>query len=82
YGILLHYPGQHMLRLKQSHNPHNLLSKAKKDCVATEKPRAHVYMPPELLVPVEVPIGVLKSFYLLPSLMHRLVGVPDAGHST
>ena len=37
-----------------------------------QKPRNYVHMPPELLVNIDIPIDVLKSFYLLPSLMHRL----------
>jgi len=32
----------------------------------------NVHMPPELLIPVDVPVDVLKSLYLLPSLMHRM----------
>lgn len=32
----------------------------------------HVRMPPELVAHIDIPINVLKSFYLLPSLMHRL----------
>ncbi|KAL7001836.1 Endoribonuclease Dicer 3a [Sarracenia purpurea var. burkii] len=40
--------------------------------VVVKKPQNHVHMPPELLVSIDAPIGVLKSFYLLPSLMHRL----------
>ncbi|CAL9102191.1 unnamed protein product [Musa textilis] len=32
----------------------------------------HVHMPPELLVDIDVPYEVLKSFYLLPSLMYRV----------
>ena len=40
--------------------------------MVVKKPQTHVHMPPELLVSVDVPIGVVKSFYLLPSLMHRL----------
>lgn len=32
----------------------------------------HVQMPPELLATMDIPITVVKSFYLLPSLMHRL----------
>lgn len=32
----------------------------------------HVHMPPELLVTMDVPRSVIKSMYLLPSLMHRL----------
>ncbi|KAK1269817.1 hypothetical protein QJS04_geneDACA022123 [Acorus gramineus] len=57
YGIVLQHPEQPLLRLKQSHNPHNLLFSR---------------MPPELLVHVDVSVDVIKSFYLLPSLMHRL----------
>lgn len=38
----------------------------------SDKPQNHVLMPPELLVHIDVPIDVLKSFYLLPSLMHRM----------
>ncbi|KAF8393640.1 hypothetical protein HHK36_021886 [Tetracentron sinense] len=86
YGIGLMHPGQPLLLLKQSHNPHNLLlgksmceggSSCKKTLEAgpnmvVEKPQNHVHMPPELLVSIDVSIHVLKSFYLLPSLMHRL----------
>lgn len=37
-----------------------------------KKPQMHAHMPPELLVSINVPRAVLKSLYLLPSLMHRL----------
>ncbi|KAF5179568.1 Endoribonuclease dicer-like protein [Thalictrum thalictroides] len=73
YGISLQYPGQPLLRLKQSHNAHNLLAKRKTEGgTVTEKALAFVHMPAELLVSIDVSIDVLKSFYLLPSLMHRL----------
>ncbi|PSS19311.1 Endoribonuclease Dicer 3a like [Actinidia chinensis var. chinensis] len=85
YGIVLMHPGQPLLLLKQSHNAHNLLVDFKNEAGAScgkrfeagskmvvKKPQTHVHMPPELLVSVDVPIGVVKSFYLLPSLMHRL----------
>ncbi|KAJ4951413.1 hypothetical protein NE237_028245 [Protea cynaroides] len=83
YGILLMRPGQPLLLLKQSHNAHNLLlaksSEGGSLCketpgagVVVEKPQNHVHMPPELLVSIGVSINVLKTFYLLPSLMHRL----------
>ncbi|KAA8546198.1 hypothetical protein F0562_003063 [Nyssa sinensis] len=84
YGIVLRHPGQPLLLLKQSHNAHNLLVdfnndgalSGKKlrvgDKMGIEKSQQHVHMPPELLVSVDVPIDVLRSFYLLPSLMHRL----------
>ncbi|KAI9112330.1 hypothetical protein K1719_016853 [Acacia pycnantha] len=74
YGIVLMYPGQPLLRLKQSHNPHNLLVDFRSEGITevSEKEQVHVYMPPEVLVKTDVPVEVLKSFYLLPSLMHRL----------
>ncbi|XXG48939.1 hypothetical protein AAC387_Pa02g3257 [Persea americana] len=87
YGIVLKHPGQPLLLLKQSHNAHNLLSskfnyeasgtksvrthEASGDRTA-QKPRSNVHMPSELLVSIDVSINVLRSFYLLPSLMHRL----------
>ncbi|XWS70161.1 hypothetical protein CRYUN_Cryun03dG0025400 [Craigia yunnanensis] len=81
YGIVLKHPGQPLLLLKQSHNPHNLLvnfndegfsAKASQAGLVNEKPRNNIHMPPELLLVLDVPVGVLKAFYLLPSLMHRL----------
>ncbi|KAB2077248.1 hypothetical protein ES319_A06G088000v1 [Gossypium barbadense] len=81
YNIVLKHPGQPLMLLKQSHNPHNLLvnfndegvsAKASQAGVVNEKPRFHVHMPPELLLVLDVPVSVLKSLYLLPSLMHRL----------
>ncbi|XVF35247.1 hypothetical protein REPUB_Repub18cG0129200 [Reevesia pubescens] len=81
YGIVLKHPGQPLLLLKQSHNPHNLLvnfndegvsAKASQAGLVNEKPQNHIHMPPELLLVLDVPVRVLKAFYLLPSLMHRL----------
>ncbi|KAG6498755.1 hypothetical protein ZIOFF_038477 [Zingiber officinale] len=83
YGIVLQYSCQPLLLLKNSHNPHNLLASksTEDDCDSTRfsgikmtisKPQNHVHMPPELLVRVDVPLEVLKSFYLLPSLMYRI----------
>ncbi|XP_052209161.1 endoribonuclease Dicer homolog 3a isoform X2 [Diospyros lotus] len=83
YGIVLMHPGQPLLLLKQSHKAHNLLVDFKnegfshgmnsgKGNAVVQKPRNYVHMPPELLVNIDIPIDVLKSFYLLPSLMHRL----------
>lgn len=42
--------------------------------VVENKNRAnsHVHMPPELLIPLDLPVDVLRAFYLFPSLMHRL----------
>ncbi|KAL2346622.1 hypothetical protein Fmac_000622 [Flemingia macrophylla] len=81
YGITLRHPEQALLRLKQSHNPHNLLfnfhegdalDKSSQIGPATSKMPAHVHIPPELLCIVNVKRDVWKSMYLLPSLMHRI----------
>lgn len=37
-----------------------------------EKEQIHARVPPELLIHIDVTIDILKSFYLLPSVMHRL----------
>ncbi|PON73127.1 Endoribonuclease Dicer-like3a [Parasponia andersonii] len=78
YGIVLLRPSQPLLRLKQSHNPHNLLvnfSDGATDKTSKPelfKPQMHAFMPPELLLIMDIDRSVLKSLYLLPSLMHRL----------
>lgn len=81
YGVLLMYPGQPLVRLKQNHNPHNLLvnfngeggsGKTSESGPVNGKERMYAHMPPELLVCTGVQRDVLKSFYLLPSLIHRL----------
>ncbi|KAL8107399.1 endoribonuclease Dicer homolog 3-like [Apium graveolens] len=83
YGISLVHPGQPLLLMKQSHKAHNLLvnfkegfpSKKKKGTSSKKvdrKPYDLVRIPPELLVAVDVRLSVLKSMYLLPSVLHRL----------
>ncbi|XP_068323627.1 endoribonuclease Dicer homolog 3a-like [Pyrus communis] len=74
YGISLIYPGQPLLRLKQSHNPHNLLGAegASSQDGLVIKEQAHVRMPPEILVSIDFQVDVLRSCYLLPSVMYRL----------
>ncbi|TYI48167.1 hypothetical protein E1A91_D13G227500v1 [Gossypium mustelinum] len=81
YCIVLKYPGQPLLLLKQSHNPHNLLvdfndedfsAQALQASSVNEKSWNNIHMPPKLLLVLDVPVYVLKAFYLLPSLMHRL----------
>ncbi|XP_044463559.1 endoribonuclease Dicer homolog 3-like [Mangifera indica] len=77
YGIVLKHPGQPLLRLKQSHNAHNLLVNFNEEggsgkASQAKKAQIHIHMPSELLITVDVPINVIKSFYLLPSLMQRL----------
>ena len=37
-----------------------------------KKAQMHVHMPPKLLIRLDVSRGVLRSFCLLPSVMHRL----------
>ncbi|ONM05636.1 dicer-like 102 [Zea mays] len=79
YGIVIQHPGQPLLLLKQSHNAHNLLfSKMKYQDGSTgnpllvEKEQIHARVPPELLIHIDVATDILKSFYLLPSVMHRV----------
>ncbi|XP_057432641.1 endoribonuclease Dicer homolog 3a isoform X2 [Lotus japonicus] len=81
YGITLRHPGQPLLRLKQSHNSHNLLfnfhekdvgGKSSQTGPGASKVPVHVHVPPELLYIIDVKRDVLKSMYLLPSLMHRI----------
>ena len=47
-------------------------NKKHKKLGVTKKPGFHVHMPPELLIHIDVPVDVLKSFYLLPSMMYRI----------
>ncbi|XP_020256312.1 endoribonuclease Dicer homolog 3b-like isoform X2 [Asparagus officinalis] len=73
YNIELQHPGQPLLLVKQSYQPHNLLSstvKCEDGSMMVE--RAHVHIPPELLADLSLSPNVLRSFYLLPSVMHRL----------
>jgi endoribonuclease Dicer len=37
-----------------------------------EKEQIHARVPPELLIHIDVTTDILKSFYLLPSVMHRV----------
>ncbi|KAL0327603.1 UNVERIFIED_CONTAM: Endoribonuclease Dicer3a [Sesamum angustifolium] len=75
---------QPLLLLKQSHNSHNLLVDFRNEGASLKhkskdlrekvvgKPQQHAHMPPELLVSTDIRTDVLKPFYLLPSLMHRM----------
>ncbi|KAL9238125.1 hypothetical protein vseg_012595 [Gypsophila vaccaria] len=80
YGIELLYPEQPLLLLKQTHNPHNLLSDSEAGALRRkmfsngtgQKPQNHVHMPPELAVSIDIPLSVLRALYIIPSLMHRL----------
>nr|CAB3475177.1 unnamed protein product [Digitaria exilis] len=87
YNIFLRHPSQPLLVLKPTHNPHNLLSSKIRDegpslrvyvfssCNRVEnknRTNSLVHMPPELLVPLDLPVDVLRVFYLFPSLMYRI----------
>ncbi|GJW78864.1 endoribonuclease Dicer homolog 3a isoform X1 [Tanacetum coccineum] len=104
YEIDLKYPGKNLVKLKQSHRAHNLLVdfngedgilhgkkiKADSSKVNTDRERYYARIPPELLVVIDARIDVVKSIYLLPSLMHRMESLMLAsqlraeinGHST
>ncbi|XP_073146735.1 endoribonuclease Dicer homolog 3 [Henckelia pumila] len=75
YKILLKYPEQPLLLLKQSHNSHNLLVDFRNEGGGknvVRKPNQPARIPPELLIGTDLRTDVMKSFYLLPSLMHRM----------
>ncbi|XP_071696759.1 endoribonuclease Dicer homolog 3 [Rutidosis leptorrhynchoides] len=85
YNVDLKYPDKNLLLLKQSHRAHNLLVdfngegilhgkkiRAESCKVNTDRQRYYARIPPELLVVIDARFEVVKSFYLLPSLMHRL----------
>ncbi|XP_021756558.1 endoribonuclease Dicer homolog 3-like [Chenopodium quinoa] len=85
YGIVLFYPGQPLLLLKQTHNPFNLLSDSEASALRRKmlssgdlvdsKRQNHVHMPPELLVCIDIQLSTLRALYLIPSLIHRLESV-------
>ncbi|XP_073142519.1 endoribonuclease Dicer homolog 3-like isoform X2 [Henckelia pumila] len=68
HRILLKYPEQPLLLLKQSHNPRNLLVNKGSGKKSSQPER----IPPELLIGTDLRTDAMKSFYLLPSLMHRM----------
>ncbi|KAH6774267.1 hypothetical protein C2S51_012671 [Perilla frutescens var. frutescens] len=77
YNIVLKHPQQPLLLLKQSHNSHNLLVDFRNEGDLLErtvelKPQQRAHIPPELVVGTDITTYILKSFYLLPSLMQRL----------
>ncbi|KAE8771418.1 endoribonuclease Dicer3a-like [Hordeum vulgare] len=75
YGIVLRHPLQPLLALKPSHRPHNLLSSKLRDegtCFSICSQFHCVHMPPELLILLNLPEDILRAFYLVPSLMHRI----------
>ncbi|XP_044974254.1 endoribonuclease Dicer homolog 3a-like [Hordeum vulgare subsp. vulgare] len=82
YGIVLRHPLQPLLALKPSHRPHNLLSSKLRDegnhvkinvgTSPVNKTDSCVHMPPELLILLNLPEDILRAFYLVPSLMHRI----------
>lgn len=83
YDIVLRHPSQPLLVLKPSHNPHNLLSSKFRDegngvekknngTSSVNKVNNRVHMPPELLIPLDLPVDILRAFYLFPALMYRI----------
>ncbi|KAL9244062.1 hypothetical protein vseg_017874 [Gypsophila vaccaria] len=80
YDIELSCPEQPLLLLKQTHNPFNLLSNSEAGALrrkkllngTNQKPQNYAHLPPELLVSIDIPLSVLRGFYLIPSVMHRL----------
>lgn len=80
YGRNLNHSKQPLLQLKQSHRPHNLLtrhvekSQGKACDVKSDRPNC-IEMPPELCLNLGVPSSVIRSLYLVPSVMHRMASL-------
>ncbi|KAL2653060.1 hypothetical protein R1flu_021188 [Riccia fluitans] len=78
---ILRYPEQPMLQAKQRHNPRNLLARnsvsgsgksKKKEGSELESKHSFAQLPPELCIILGISDIVLRTTYLLPSVMHRL----------
>lgn len=84
YGKTLKFPQQPLLQLKQTHRVHNLLtrhskSSREKDSAEKAKEQAFVEIPPELCLLLGVSNAVIRSLYLVPSVMHRFNALLLAG---
>nr|AJA90780.1 Dicer-like 3 [Pinus canariensis] len=77
YGRNLNYLKQPLLQLKQSHRPHNLLTRhvEKSQGKACDVRPNCIEMPPELCLNLGVPNSVIRSLYLVPSVMHRMASL-------
>ncbi|BFI23519.1 endoribonuclease Dicer [Marchantia polymorpha subsp. ruderalis] len=79
---ILLYAEQPMLQAKQTHRPRNLLArnsvngsgkgKKKSKGNSEESENCYIELPPELCIVLGVSDAVVRSAYLLPSVMHRL----------
>lgn len=48
------------------------MEKKRKGTTNVNRANSHVHMPPELLIPLDLPVDILRAFYLFPSLMYRI----------
>nr|AJA90772.1 Dicer-like 3 [Ginkgo biloba] len=77
YGKTIIFLKQPLLQIKQSHRPHNLLtqqvekSKGKECNLKLDGPN-YIELPPELCLNLGVSSSVIRSLYLVPSVMHRM----------
>ncbi|KAI5069811.1 hypothetical protein GOP47_0016112 [Adiantum capillus-veneris] len=77
YNRKLEYPEQPLLRVKQSHRIHNLLTVdvavAKKKNGKAEKAKKSILveLPAELCLCTGLPSALIRSLYLFPSVFHR-----------
>lgn len=85
YKKVLEYPEQPLLRVKQSHRIHNLLTqdtadnKKRKDSTEKVKKSIFVELPPELCLCTGVSNAVIRTLYLFPSVFHRFNALLLAG---
>ncbi|XP_057844127.2 endoribonuclease Dicer homolog 3a isoform X2 [Cryptomeria japonica] len=76
YGKKLNFLKQPLLQVKQTHRPHNLLTRYGEKFKGKEldlklKPN-YIELPAELCLNLGVPSSVIRSLYLIPSVMHRM----------
>ncbi|MCO5569280.1 hypothetical protein L7F22_022992 [Adiantum nelumboides] len=77
YKRVLEYPEQPLLRVKQSHRIHNLLTvdvavAKKKERTEKAKKSILVELPAELCLFTGLPSALIRSLYFFPSVFHRL----------
>ncbi|KAH9301174.1 hypothetical protein KI387_012757, partial [Taxus chinensis] len=76
YGKKLDFLKQPLLQVKQSHRPHNLLTrfgeKSKGKQIASKVGPNYIELPAELCLNLGVSSSIIRSLYLIPSVLHRM----------
>ncbi|KAJ7535983.1 hypothetical protein O6H91_12G052400 [Diphasiastrum complanatum] len=81
YKTALRFPYQPLLQVKQTHRLHNLLTEKEKEREVEAKvvgAQSLVELPPELCLDLGLKSSVVRSLYLIPSVMHRWIAYINA----